>query len=61
MKILFLSGWFPFPANNGSKIRIYNLLQGLAQFHNITLISFYDLTEIRSIHQHLIHSAHECN
>lgn len=42
MKILFLSRWFPFPANNGSKIRIYHLLKGLSQFHDVTLFSFYD-------------------
>src|ERR1044071_5860412 len=45
MNILFLSQWFPFPANNGSKIRIYNLLQGLSQVHDITLFSFYNPSE----------------
>jgi len=45
MNILFLSQWFPFPANNGSKIRIYNLLQGLSQVHDITLFSFYNPRE----------------
>ncbi len=40
MKILFLSRWFPFPANNGSKIRIYNLLRGLSRYHEVTLLSF---------------------
>jgi glycosyltransferase involved in cell wall biosynthesis len=42
MKLLFLSSWFPYPPNNGSKLRIYNLLQGLAQQHQITLLSFTD-------------------
>ncbi len=42
MHILFLSSWFPYPANNGSKIRVYNLLRGLAQRHEITLVSFTD-------------------
>lgn len=42
MKILFLSQWFPYPANNGSKLRIYNLLYGLAQHHEVTLLSFTD-------------------
>ena len=42
MRILFLSRWFPFPANNGSKLRVYNLLRGLAQQHQITLLSFAD-------------------
>lgn len=43
MNILFLSRWFPYPPNNGSKIRIYNLLQGLSRQHDVTLISFSDL------------------
>jgi len=42
MKILFLSRWFPYPMNNGSKIRIYNLLRGLSQHHDVTLLSFVD-------------------
>lgn len=42
MNILFLSRWFPYPPSNGSKLRIYNLLRGLGQHHNVTLISFID-------------------
>ncbi len=42
MNILFLSRWFPYPANNGSKLRIYNLLRGLSQHHEVTLLSFID-------------------
>lgn len=42
MKILFLSRWFPYPTNNGAKLRIYNLLRGLAQVHEVYLISFSD-------------------
>ena len=42
MKILFLSNWFPFPPDNGSKIRIYNLIEALAENHEVTLISFAD-------------------
>jgi polysaccharide biosynthesis protein PslH len=42
MKILFLSGWFPFPPRNGSELRIYNLLRGLGQQHRATLLSFAD-------------------
>ncbi len=40
MRILFLSLWFPFPPDNGSKMRIYNLLRALAQRHAVTLLSF---------------------
>jgi polysaccharide biosynthesis protein PslH len=42
MKILFLSGWFPFPPRNGSELRIYNLLRSLGQKHRVTLLSFAD-------------------
>jgi glycosyltransferase involved in cell wall biosynthesis len=45
MKILFLSRWFPFPADNGSKIRIHNLLKGLSEYHEVTLLAFYDPEE----------------
>lgn len=42
MRILFLSGWYPDPPNNGSKLRIINLLRGLAQHHEVVLLSFTD-------------------
>lgn len=42
MNILFLSQWFPFPADNGSKLRIYHLIKGLSREHTVTLFSFYD-------------------
>lgn len=42
MRILFLSTWYPYPPDNGSKLRVYNLLRGLAQSHQVTLISFTD-------------------
>jgi polysaccharide biosynthesis protein PslH len=40
MNILFLSPWFPYPPENGSKIRIYNLIRYLSNRHGIRLISF---------------------
>lgn len=40
MRILFLSAWYPFPPNNGYKIRVYHLLQALGKKNNITLLSF---------------------
>lgn len=46
MKILFLSCWFPYPINNGSKIRIYNLLRGLSRHHAVTLLSFADQPDV---------------
>jgi polysaccharide biosynthesis protein PslH len=47
MKILFLSRWFPYPINNGSKVRIFTLLRGLAKHHDITLLSFADQPDVR--------------
>ncbi|HEY6072609.1 MAG TPA: glycosyltransferase [Anaerolineales bacterium] len=56
MKILFLSRWFPYPLDNGSKIRIYHLLRALNTRHEVTLLSFIDqpgrdmdVPEIRAI------------
>jgi len=46
MRILFLSQWYPYPPNNGSKLRIYNLLRGLARQHEVTLLSFADQPEV---------------
>lgn len=45
MRILFLSRWYPFPANNGAKIRIFNLLKQLATIHEVALISFADASQ----------------
>ena len=40
MRVLFLSTWFPYPPDNGSRIRAYNLLKQLARQHEIDLLSF---------------------
>lgn len=40
MNILFLSTWFPFPPDNGSKIRVYHLLRALAERHQVSLVAF---------------------
>ena len=40
MNILFLSTWFPTPADNGSKLRVYHLLRSLSRAHQVTLLSF---------------------
>jgi glycosyltransferase involved in cell wall biosynthesis len=42
MRILFISRWFPYPPNNGSKLRIFHLLRGLTADHQVTLLSFYE-------------------
>jgi polysaccharide biosynthesis protein PslH len=41
MHILFLSRWYPYPADNGSKLRILALIKGLATVHQVTLISYF--------------------
>ncbi len=46
MRILFLSRWYPYPPNNGSKLRIYNLLKGLCAHHEVSLLSFADPAEM---------------
>lgn len=40
MNILFLSAWYPLPTDNGSKIRVYNLLRHLDRHHTVVLVAF---------------------
>lgn len=40
-RLLFLSRWFPWPADNGSRLRIYNLLCAFSADFDITLLSFH--------------------
>lgn len=40
MHILFLSRWFPYPPDNGARIRVLNLLRQLAVEHSVDLVSF---------------------
>src|SRR5450759_4067236 len=40
MRILYLSRWFPFPPDNGVKMRLFHLIKALAEFHPVDLISF---------------------
>lgn len=40
MRILLLSAWFPVPPDNGSKIRVHNLVNSLGARHELTLLSF---------------------
>lgn len=39
MQILFISRWFPYPPDNGSRIRVFNLIKALSRCHEITLLS----------------------
>ena len=40
LRILLLSTWFPYPPDNGSRIRAYNLLKQISQRHEVSLVSF---------------------
>ena len=40
MRILYLATWYPYPADNGYKIRVYHLLRALGARHQVTLLSF---------------------
>jgi glycosyltransferase involved in cell wall biosynthesis len=40
MRILFLSRWFPFPHDNGAKVRVFNIIKAIAKKHEVRLISF---------------------
>jgi glycosyltransferase involved in cell wall biosynthesis len=40
MEILFISTWFPYPKDNGSRIRIAHLLHALGQRHHVHLLAF---------------------
>jgi sugar transferase (PEP-CTERM/EpsH1 system associated) len=42
MRILFISQWLPHPPSNGTKLRAFHLLRGLAEHHEVTLLSFAD-------------------
>ncbi len=42
MNILFLSRWYPDPPDNGSKMRIFNILRALCERHSVTLLSFFN-------------------
>lgn len=40
MHILFLSTWFPYPPDNGAKLRVHYLVRALGHAHTVTLVSF---------------------
>lgn len=46
VRVLYLTRWFPHPSNNGSKIRIYNLMRRIAAHHQVTLLSFADTPHV---------------
>lgn len=42
MRILFITTTFPYPPNDGERVRSYNLLRQLSKRNNITVITFFD-------------------
>lgn len=40
MNLLVLSTWFPYPPDNGSKIRAYYLIKALSESHQVTVVAF---------------------
>lgn len=59
MNILFLSRWYPQPPNNGSKIRILNLLRSLAERHQVSLVSFVEPQVDRCANNHAVAIDHQ--
>lgn len=47
MEILFISAWFPFPQDNGARIRVYQLLRALGRRHRVHLVAFLPPAEER--------------
>lgn len=45
MRILYLSRWYPLPADNGAKLRTVNVLRQLTHEHEVSLISCVDPRE----------------
>jgi glycosyltransferase involved in cell wall biosynthesis len=40
LNVLFLSTWFPYPPDNGARIRAHYLLRALAAKHDVTVVAF---------------------
>jgi len=52
MKILVIDEWYPWPLENGKKIRTYNLMSRLAKNHEILYVAYADpLSEMNKIMQ----------
>lgn len=45
LDLLVVSTWFPYPPTNGSKLRAYHLLRGLASVHQVHLLTFAEPNE----------------
>jgi glycosyltransferase involved in cell wall biosynthesis len=40
LRILWLSHWFPYPPDNGARLRTYHLIRQLASRHEVALLAF---------------------
>lgn len=46
MKILMITERFPFPPNDGVRLKIYHMLKGLSRRHEIVLLSFTESLDV---------------
>jgi len=53
MRVLFVSAWFPYPPDNGSRIRAYNLIRSLSSRHQVYLVSLLQEDSLRENAEHL--------
>jgi len=59
MNLLVVSTWLPYPPDNGSRVRAYQLLRHFGRRHTLTLLAFgesgspADLDTVRSLCAHL--------
>lgn len=51
MRVLLLSRWFPYPPDNGAKIRIFNLIKALGSTYELDFVTFRDPSELVSENQ----------
>jgi glycosyltransferase involved in cell wall biosynthesis len=58
MRLLFISRWFPYPANNGAKVRAFNLIEQLAQHNEVALVTF---TDAQTMPEHIAHMRTICS
>jgi glycosyltransferase involved in cell wall biosynthesis len=52
MNILFLSRWWPFPPDNGSRMRVFQLLKALSVDNAVNLVSLYESDQSNRLNQH---------
>lgn len=53
MKVLYVSSWFPYPPDNGARIRTYNLVKALSKRHEVSLVALLQEDSRRESAVHL--------